>query len=239
MWLGVILLTEFLLAVTVFVVMRMAIAYHYKNLGKAEWQFRYFIDTHTIRIINNGPFVEFIEKLQKQHRIPQIKLFSFTPKDGLASIQKLLPLPEPPAGPFAYIPEWGFAKFSIFLPQQWLDSGLSEGAIKLSICHESGHIIYRRRGILWGLFYYIRGKFSRRFSSACFDEKLYEKKDSWANAFSAKVMGKEKTIQLLEEIRQNAKYDNQPLDQYQTKDIDHHIADIKESIQQQHPLRLS
>src|SRR3989344_251584 len=215
MWFIMFALLGFSLAIVFFIIIRMAVAHHYKNMGKAESQLIYFIDTHTILEVTGGPLTKLLTKLHRQHKTPQIRLFVFKQEEYLIALRDKLPenikkmLPEPPLGPFSYALRWGSAKFSIFFPEQWLNNGLGEEAVCLVICHEAGHIFYRRREALLGLFYYIRGLFSRRHSRDYFDEKFYDKKDSWANAFSAKIMGKEKSIQLLEEIRDNLKRNRQ------------------------------
>lgn len=245
MWFGMIALIVFLLAIIFFIFIRMVIAHHYKNLGKAEWQLLYFIDTHKIYEVTEGPLAEFLETLRQHHGMPQTKLFTFAPHVDFVAIKNQLPkplqnvLPASPMGPFTYILQWGSAKFSIFFPEQWLNNGLSAEASLLVICHEAGHIIYRRRSAWLGRFYYIYSLFSRRHARDYFDEKLYEKKDSWANAFSAKVIGKEKSIQLLEEIRENLKRNRWPIDPNQDNDLHHHIAEIRETIRQQNPLKIT
>lgn len=218
------LLLGFIFLVLFFTIARIGFVNYVKNFVKLEAHFDYFLATHNTTKIKDGPFVDFVVQLNKKFGTPTVNLYLFAKKENYIELQGM---PEPPEASFTLLIDHRVPKFSIFLPEDWSEK-LKEDEIKWLICHELGHVnnFYKER-ILEGyctIKRYYKQIFSKDPVGNLFDPR--EKKEIWADNFAAKVVGRNRSVEILQKI-----------DRGNNPEVAQHISNIKQA--RHNPLNLS
>lgn len=191
----------FMFLVLFFTAVRIGLVNYMKNAGKLEIEFNYFLATHKVAKIKDGPLADLVLQLHEKFGSPVVNLYLFCKKENYVELPGM---PQPPEGPFTLLVDHQMSKFSIFLPKDWKES-LNEDGMKWLICHELGHTVnfYKERALecFCAIKRYYKQIFSKKSVGNLFDPR--EQKEKWADNFAAKVIGSNRSVEILKQINEH------------------------------------